>query len=177
MIITHKGITPIIHPGAFVLPETILIGDVEIGKDSSVWFRSVLRGDIHYIRIGKKSNLQDGVLVHTGYGKHPALVGDYVTIGHAAVIHGTEIRNHCLIGMGALLLNGSLIEEGAIVAAGAVVRENFTVPSRTLAAGVPAKIIREVSDEEYKNIVESAGHYHELAQTYKGDRDASIYTH
>ncbi len=177
MIITYKGMTPVIRRGALILPETMLIGDVEIGPDASIWFHSVLRGDIHYIRIGKKTNLQDGVLVHTGYGTFPALVGDGVTIGHGAIIHGTEIRNNCLIGMGAKLLNGSLVEEGAIVAAGAVVKENFTVPSRNLVAGVPAKIIREVIEEEYQNILESADHYHELAQSYKGESDASLYTH
>ncbi len=174
MIIAHNEIKPVLHPHALILPETTLIGDVIVGEYSSVWFRSVLRGDIHYIRIGKNSNLQDGVLVHTGTGVYPALVGDNVTIGHGAIIHGTDIRNNVLIGMGALLLNGSIVEKGAVVAAGAVVREHFTVPARTMVAGVPAKVIRDVSDAEYEKILESADHYRELAQTYtlatiKGD--------
>ncbi|MDD3807427.1 MAG: gamma carbonic anhydrase family protein [Candidatus Marinimicrobia bacterium] len=166
MILPHHSLKPSIHPKAFILPETTLIGDVTIGEASSIWFQSVLRGDIHFIRIGKRSNLQDGVLVHTGYSKYPTIIGDDVTIGHRAIIHGTEIQNTVLIGMGAILLNGSLIEEGAIVAAGAVVRENFTVPSRTMVAGIPAKVIREVSDEEYQKIKQSADHYCLLAETY-----------
>jgi len=166
MIITYKEITPAIHSNALILPETTLIGDVEIDEDSSVWFRSVLRGDIHYIRIGRNSNLQDGTIVHTGFGIYPALVGDNVTIGHGALIHGTDIKDSVLIGMGAILLNGSVVNKGSIVAAGALIRENFVVPPRTLAAGVPAKIIRDVTDEEYDAILKSADHYHELAKTY-----------
>jgi carbonic anhydrase/acetyltransferase-like protein (isoleucine patch superfamily) len=166
MIIIHHGVKPVIHPKTILLPETTLIGDIKIGEYSSVWFRSVLRGDIHYIRIGKNSNLQDGVLVHTGTGEYPALVGDDVTIGHGAIIHGTDIRDRVLIGMGAMLLNGSVVEEGSIVAAGAVVREHFTVPARTLVAGVPAKVIRDVTDKEYEKILNSAHHYRELAKSY-----------
>jgi len=166
MIISYKGKTPNIHSKAFILPEATLIGDVEIGKNSSVWFKSILRGDIHYIRIGQNSNLQDGTIVHTGFGIYPALVGDNVTIGHGALIHGTDIKDCVLIGMGAVLLNGSVVNKGSIVAAGALIRENFVVPTRTMVAGVPAKIVREITDEEYESILKPAIHYNELARTY-----------
>ena len=166
MIITYKGMNPKIHKNAVIMPETTLIGDVEIGENSSVWFRSIVRGDIHYIRIGCNSNLQDGVIVHTGFGIYPALVGDNVTAGHGAFIHGTDIKDNVLIGMGAILLNGSVVNEGSIVAAGALIRENFIVPSRSMVAGVPAKVIRDVTDEEYDAILKSADRYRELAKTY-----------
>lgn len=166
MIITFKGKTPDVHSNAFILPETTLIGDVKIGENSSIWFKSILRGDIHFIRIGQNSNIQDGTIVHTGFGIYPALVGDNVTIGHGALIHGTDIKDCVLIGMGAILLNGSVVNEGSIVAAGALVRENFVVPPRTMVAGVPAKIVREITDEEYESILESADHYYELAKTH-----------
>src|SRR5215471_13494470 len=131
MIMTYKGRTPRVAASAYIAETADVIGDVEIGENSSIWFGAVLRGDIEPIRVGANSNIQDGSVVHTMLGS-PVTVGDWVTVGHRVVLHGCQIEDHCLIGMGAILLNNARVGEGSIVAAGALVLEGTVIPPRSL---------------------------------------------
>jgi len=150
---------PHIHPTAFIDESAQIIGDVEVGEDSSVWMASVVRGDVHRIRIGRRSNIQDGTIVHVMRDTHPTTIGDEVTIGHAAVIHGCTIEDECLIGMGAILLNGSHIGKGSIVAAGSLIVEGLVVPPGSLVMGSPATVRRPVTDAEMSMIRDLANRY------------------
>ncbi len=147
MILTLAGRTPRIGESVYVAPSADVIGEVELADNSSIWFQCVLRGDIEPIRVGANSNIQDGTVIHTMKGA-PTIVGDWVTVGHQATLHGCTIGDHCLIGMGAVLLNHVQVGEGSIVAAGALVAENTVIPPRSLYMGVPAKFRRAVTDEE-----------------------------
>jgi carbonic anhydrase/acetyltransferase-like protein (isoleucine patch superfamily) len=166
MIYNYLNDYPQIDDTAIYFENVTLVGRLQIGAKTNIWFNSVLRADINFIRIGEMTNLQDGVIVHVDHD-FPTIIGDGVTIGHGAIIHGCELKSNCLIGMGSTILNGASVEEGAIVAAGALVKEGFTVPARTLVAGVPAKIIRPVSDLEYEAILNSAIHYYKTALKYR----------
>lgn len=143
-----------------------IIGDVEIGDGSSVWYNAVLRGDIEPIRIGCRSNIQDNCVVHTSSG-YPVKVGDYVSVGHAAVLHGCTIQDNVLVGMNSTILNGALVAENSIVGAGAVVTSGKSFPPGSLIMGVPARAVRELNDEEIESIRENAERYFHLAQEYK----------
>src|SRR5216117_3653575 len=132
MLRPHRGRLPRVHPTAYIDASAQVIGDVEIGEESSVWMCAVIRGDVHWIRGGKRTSIQDGTIVHAMTGTHPTSIGDNVTIGHAAVIHGCTIEDQCLIGMGAILLNGAHVGAGSIVAAGTLVVEGMKVPPRSL---------------------------------------------
>lgn len=159
----YKKSYPELGSDVFVASGAKLIGDVKIDIGSSVWYNCVIRGDIHYIKIGKDTNIQDGSVLHVTYDKHPLNIGDYVTVGHNVTLHGCTINNSCLIGMGSVLLDGCTIEENAVVAAGSVVKQGFVVPSGKLVAGVPAKVIRDLSKDEIDGIRASALHYVENA--------------
>ena len=159
MVRPHRGRLPRVHPTAYIDDSAQVIGDVEIGEESSVWMGVVIRGDVNRIRIGRRSNVQDGTVVHVMIDRHETLVGDDVTIGHAAVIHGCTIEDRCLIGMGALLLNGAYIGTGSIVAAGSLVVEGMSVPPRSLVMGSPAKVKRTLSDAEVVEIQTYADRY------------------
>jgi carbonic anhydrase/acetyltransferase-like protein (isoleucine patch superfamily) len=139
MLRPYRGTMPRVHATAYIDDSAQVIGDVELGEESSVWMAVVIRGDVHRIRIGRRSNVQDGTIVHVMRDTHATHIGDEVTIGHAAVIHGCTIENRCLIGMGAILLNGARIGTNSIVAAGALVIEGMDVPPRSLVMGSPAK--------------------------------------
>ncbi len=165
-LLEHHGITPEVPPSAFVADGACLIGEVTLGQDASVWFNAVLRGDINRIQIGDRSNVQDGVVVHVTH-HDPVRIGNDVTIGHQAIIHGCELQDGCLIGMGAVVLDGARVGRQALVAAGAVVKEEFAVPEGMMAAGVPARVIRPLSAEERASLVESARHYVEYARSYQ----------
>lgn len=160
---------PSLGRNVFIAPSAEIIGDVTIGDESSVWFQSLLRGDINSIRIGSRTNLQDGTIVHVDYEINDVQIGDEVTIGHRAVIHGCRIQDRCLIGMNATILSGAEIHTGAIVAAGALVREGQEVPERTLVAGVPAEPIREITAGEWDTIINSAAHYVHYGRKYLGE--------
>jgi len=149
-----------------VAENATIVGDVTLADDVSIWYGVILRGDIHWIRIGARSNLQDGVIVHVENNLWPTLLEEDVSVGHGAILHGCTIRRECLIGMGAVILNGAEIGEGSIVAAGALVREGFQVPAGTLVAGVPAEVKREVTDEERERIRLTARHYLEYKTRY-----------
>ena len=155
-----NGYRPSVNPAAYVSPQALLIGKVTLASQSSVWPGAVLRGDIEDIIIGKMSNVQDGSLMHTS-PELPVLIGEAVTIGHGAVLHGCRIGDRCLIGMGAVVL------DGAIIGAGCVVPENTHIPDRSMVLGVPGKIVRAITDEEVENIKENAREYWRLAEVYK----------
>ncbi len=148
----YDGKEPRIGARVFVAPNATLIGDVELAEDASIWFGTVLRGDIHFIRVGARSNIQDNSVVHVEHGTGPAIIGQEVTVGHGAVVHGCTVENRALIGIGARILSHAVIGEGAIVGAGAVVQEGMKVPPRTLVVGVPARVKRELTPEELVRI-------------------------
>jgi carbonic anhydrase/acetyltransferase-like protein (isoleucine patch superfamily) len=166
-IVTYKGIAPRIHPTVFIAHGAHIIGDVEIGKDSSVWFNTVIRGDVHYIRIGERTNIQDNSVIHVTNQKFPTVIGSNVTIGHSAVIHACTISDYCLIGMGAVVLDDATIGPYALVAAGAVVPMGMVVPEGMLAAGVPARVVRPLSDDERLSLARSAQNYIDYVATYR----------
>jgi carbonic anhydrase/acetyltransferase-like protein (isoleucine patch superfamily) len=165
MISTYGDRTPRIAASAFVAPSADIIGLVEIGECASVWFQCVLRGDIDLIRIGASSNVQDGSVLHTDSGA-PAIIGDWVTVGHRAVIHGCTIEDHCLIGMGAIVLSRARVGTGSIVAAGALVPEETVIPPRCLYMGVPARFRRELNDADRVFIDAHAAHYLQYKEAY-----------
>jgi len=159
MLRPYRGKLPRVHPTAFIDQSAQVIGDVDIGEDSSVWMCVVIRGDVHHIRIGRRSNVQDGTIVHVMKDTHPTLIGDDVTIGHAAVVHGCTIEDRCLIGMGAILLNGVTVGTGSIVAAGTLLPERTQVPPRSLVMGSPGKVRRTLGDSDLAEIQMYADRY------------------
>lgn len=166
-IITYKGITPKIHPSVFICEGVRIIGDVEIGKDSSIWYNSVIRGDVHYIRIGEGVNIQDMSMLHVTNGKYALNIHDFASIGHSVNLHGCTLKSHCLIGIGATVLDNATIGENAFVAAGALVKENFVVPDNTLVAGVPAKIIRELKPDDIQRVRSTSSNYIKYVKEYR----------
>lgn len=150
---------PKLGQNIFLASGVKIIGNVEIGDNSSIWYNSVIRGDVHYIKIGSQTNIQDCSMLHVTNGKYPLNIGNKVTIGHCVKLHGCTLEDLCLIGIGAIILDGAVVQNESVVAAGAVVRPNFVVPSGKLAAGVPAKIVRDLTDEEIANFEKSAERY------------------
>jgi carbonic anhydrase/acetyltransferase-like protein (isoleucine patch superfamily) len=159
MIRPFRSIVPRIHPSAYVDESAQVIGDVEIGEESSVWMNVVIRGDVNIIRIGDRTNIQDATVIHVMRGTHATRIGNDVTVGHAAVLHGCTIRDRVLIGMGALLLNGAEIGEDSIVAAGTLVPEGKAFPPRSLLMGRPAVRKRDLSDVDVASIRDYAQRY------------------
>ena len=159
MLRAYKGTTPRVHATAFIDQSAQVIGDVEIGEESSAWMNVVLRGDVHWIRMGRRSNVQDGTIVHVMNGTHPTAIGDDVTIGHGAIVHGCTLHNRVLVGMGAIILNGAEVGEDSIVAAGTLLPEGMRVPPRSLVMGSPGKVRRALTDEEVASILEFASRY------------------
>jgi len=159
MIRAFRNVLPTIDPSAYVDVSAQVIGDVHIGPESSVWMNAVIRGDVNRVRIGARSNVQDLTLVHVMRDTNPTFIGDDVTIGHSAVIHGCTIGNRCLIGMGAILLNGVVIGAGSIVAAGALVTEDTVIPPGSMVMGMPAKVRRSLTAEESASIQWYADNY------------------
>lgn len=159
MLRPFRSVLPKVHPTTYIDQSAQVIGDVEIGDESSVWMNVVIRGDVNTIRIGNRTNIQDGTVIHVMRGTHPTRIGDDVTVGHAAILHGCTIRDRVLIGMGAMLLNGAEIGEDSIVAAGTLVPEEKTFPPRSLLMGRPAVLKRELSDQEVASILDYAERY------------------
>ena len=170
MLRPYRGVLPRVHPTAFIDESAQVIGDVEIGEESSVWMAVVIRGDVNRIRIGRRTNVQDGTVVHVMIRTHPTTVGDNVTIGHAAVVHGCTIEDQCLIGIGAILLNGSRIGAQSIVAAGTLVTEEMNVPPRSLVMGSPGKVKRLLTQAEIGEIQGYADRYVGYRLDYMGGR-------
>ena len=165
-LITFDGHTPSVHPSAFVAPSATLIGRASLGADSSAFYGVVVRGDTNTITVGAGSNLQDNVVLHADPG-FPTTIGDGVSVGHGAVVHGCTVEDNCLIGMSATIMNGAVIGAGSLVAGGAVVLEGAVIPPGSLVAGVPAKVRRELSAEEITQVRENAGNYVLLARKHK----------
>ena len=166
MIRPYLGKMPQVASGCYIDVSAQLIGDVEIGERSSVWMNAVLRGDVHAIRVGACSNVQDCAVLHGQRNKYPVIVGDWVTIGHNATVHGCIVEDDVVIGLGASVLNNARIGTGSIIAAGAVVPENTVVPPRTLWAGVPAKLRRELGPKDQELIREFAQNYLDYVEVY-----------
>lgn len=167
-VLPFDGIAPRIAESAFLAPGATVIGDVEIGADSNIWFGCVLRGDVHEIRIGTGTNLQDGTVVHVSYRSHGTYIGDNVTIGHMALIHACVLEDACFIGMRATVMDGAVVERGAMVAAGALVTPGKKVPAGQLWGGNPARYMRDINDKETAYMAFVAPHYVELAKRYRG---------
>jgi carbonic anhydrase/acetyltransferase-like protein (isoleucine patch superfamily) len=168
MIASYKGVFPRVAESAFVAGSADLIGDVDIDQDASIWFQVVLRGDVGPIHVGRHSNIQDGSVLHSVPGV-PVNVGQWVTVGHRVILHGCNVEDHCLIGMGAIVLNGARVGEGSIVAAGALVLEDAVIPPGSLYAGVPAKLRRKLSDEDRAFLDAHSGHYLEYKEIYRAE--------
>lgn len=166
MLIPYKRIEPILDESVYLAPGACVIGDVEVKKSSSIWFGAVVRGDVAPITIGSGTNIQDGAVIHTSRHDGPTDIGDNVTIGHKAIIHACSIESNAFIGMGSIIMDKSIVEEYGFVAAGAVIPPGKIVKSKELWAGVPAKKIRTLSDEEIKEIEDSAKQYIKLAERY-----------
>ena len=167
-VLACGGQIPRIADDVFVASGAVVIGDTEIGAGSSIWFNAVVRGDVNEIRIGARTNIQDGTIVHVTTAGHGTYIGDAVTIGHNAIIHACTIKDCSLIGMGACLLDGVVVESGAMVAAGALVTPGKTGPSGQLWAGSPARPMRDLAPAGLEEIAKSAEHYAELARNYLG---------
>lgn len=163
-IFPYMDFFPKIGKDVFIASGAKIIGNVEIGDQSSVWYNTVIRGDVHYIKIGTLTNIQDLSMLHVTNGRYPLNIGDKVTIGHSVTLHGCTLYDLCLIGMGAVILDGAVIEEKSMVAAGAVVTPKFIVPTGKLAAGVPAKIIRDLIPAEVEDFESSAFRYKKYSE-------------
>jgi carbonic anhydrase/acetyltransferase-like protein (isoleucine patch superfamily) len=166
MIRSYQGHTPTIPPTCYVDLSAQVLGDVVLGEHSSVWMNSVLRGDVHSIRIGAHSNVQDCAVLHGQRYKYSVTVGEWVTIGHNATVHGCVIEDVCLIGIGSTILNNARIGEGSIIAAGAVIPEGMVVPPRSLVAGVPGKVRRDLTSEDHEMILQYARNYLDYVKIY-----------
>lgn len=171
MIRTYKGRKPQIAPTAYVDPQAVVIGDVTLGEHSSVWPCAVIRGDVHFIRIGARTNVQDGSVLHVMRDHHPLILGDDVTIGHGVILHGCTIESRCLIGMGSIILNGAKIGAGSIVAAGTLVPEKTEVPPGSLFMGHPGKFRRALTATDLESIDRYAQRYVEYKETYRADSE------
>jgi carbonic anhydrase/acetyltransferase-like protein (isoleucine patch superfamily) len=157
---------PKLHASVFVAQGACIIGDVEIGRDSSVWFNTVIRGDVHYIRIGERTNIQDNCVCHVTHKKYPLNIGSRVTVGHNATLHGCTVGDSSLIGMGAIVLDNATVSSRSMVAAGTLVPEGFVVPTEMLVAGIPAKVKRPLTLDEIKYLGQSADNYVAYVKSY-----------
>lgn len=166
MILPFGGKHPQIGADVFVAPTASVVGDVEIGARSSIWFGAVLRGDDHYIRVGDDTNIQDNVVIHEGRGRLPVLIGNRVTIGHSVTLHGSVVGDLCMVGMGATLLDGCVVGERCVIAAGSLLTPGTRVRPGTLVMGAPAHVKRDLRPEEIHQIAESAANYASLAARY-----------
>ncbi len=162
-----NGIKPEIADDVFLAENCAIIGDVKIGKNSSIWYNVVIRGDVNYIRIGENSNIQDGTVIHATYQKYPTIIGNNVSVGHSAIIHACTIEDNVLIGMGAIIMDNAVIKSGSVVAAGSIVLPNTIVEENSVFAGVPAKHVKN-ADEKIKELIDkTAKNYNFYVTWYK----------
>ncbi len=167
MIKSFQNLSPKIHESAYVSEDAIIIGDVEIGAESSIWFGSVLRGDVNYIRIGERTNVQDGTIIHVSSKTHPTVLEDEITLGHRVTLHGCHIETGCLIGIGSIILDGARVGRNSLVAAGSLLTPNTQIPPRVLVMGSPARVKRELSDDEVKDLERFWRNYVSLSRVYQ----------
>jgi len=170
MIRTYRGVMPRIAESAYIDLSAQIIGDVTVGERSSVWLNTSVRGDVNHIRIGDETSIQDNTVLHVDHQVYPCLIGNRVTVGHSAVLHGCVVEDEALIGIGAIVLNGATIGRGAIVAAGALVPEGMQVPANTLVMGTPAKVRREVTSEEQARFAKNCDNYVKITAVYKEEQ-------
>jgi carbonic anhydrase/acetyltransferase-like protein (isoleucine patch superfamily) len=163
----YRGKFPQIAASAYIDPAAVIIGDVLIGEDSSVWPMSVVRGDVHFIRIGNRTNIQDGCVLHVMKDEYPLIVGDEVTVGHSVTLHGCTIQSHVLIGMGCILLNGAVIGANSIVAAGALITERTVIPPGSLVMGSPGRVKRPLTESDQNSIAAYAKRYAGYKEIYR----------
>lgn len=173
MIIPYRGKYPEIHPTAFITPQVTIVGDVQLAEHVSVWFGTVIRGDTHEVRIGARTNVQDNCTLHETDVKYPLHIGEDVTIGHGVILHGCTVGDSCLIGMGAIVLDDAVIGKSSLVAAGAVVLEHTEIPEGSLVAGVPAKVVRSLTEEERVKLMSLAKQYMYYVDEYRKHDDLS----
>lgn len=166
MLHKFNDVKPKLGKNIFLAEGCHIIGDVAIGENSSIWFGAIIRGDDNYIKIGKGTNIQDNATVHVTRDETPTIIGNYVTIGHNAIIHGATIGDHTLVGMGAILLDGCIIGKNTIIGAGSLVTSGKEIPEGVLCMGSPAKIIRTLREDEIQKLKDSADHYIQLAKDY-----------
>ena len=157
LILPVEGKTPQFGENCYIAENATIVGDVTMGNDCSVWFTAVVRGDVHFIKIGNKTNIQDGAIIHCTYQKSPTTIGNNVSIGHRAIVHGCTIEDNVLIGMGAIVMDNVVVKTNSIIAAGAVVLENTVVESNSIYAGTPAKKVKQLDEENFKNLIERIG--------------------
>ncbi len=169
MLITFRGNTPMIHESCFIEPSARIIGDVNIGANSSVWFNAIVRGDINYIRIGENTNIQDACIVHVTSGRFPTIIGNNVTLGHGAIVHGSRIGDGSLISMGCIVLDNCDIGENVIIGAGSVVTEGSRIPSNTLVLGAPARVKRQLTDRDLQKLKNYWSEYVSLKDEYMAE--------
>ncbi len=170
MIKSFAGKHPKIHDTAFVTGDAMVIGDVELGDEASVWFGSVIRGDVNYIRIGARTNIQDGCVIHVSSKDHPTILEHEITVGHRVTLHGCYVESGCLIGIGSILLDGARIGRNSLVAAGSLVTPGTIIPPGSLVMGAPAKVKRQLNAEELGNLSRSWHNYVELARLYLSEQ-------
>jgi carbonic anhydrase/acetyltransferase-like protein (isoleucine patch superfamily) len=163
----HKGIKPVVDPSAWVADNAMVIGDAHLAADSSIWYGTVLRADVGAIRIGKGTNIQDNSVIHVETGKWNCSVGDYVTVGHRVMLHGCQVGDDALVGIGAIVLNGAEIGAGSIIGAASLVTQGMKIPPGVLALGSPCRVKRELTAEEKEHLKVSALHYIELAREHR----------
>ncbi len=154
LIKSIKGVYPVFGNDCYLSENATIIGDVTMGDQCSVWFQAVVRGDVHYIKIGNKVNIQDGAVIHATYQKSPTTIGNNVSIGHRAIVHGCTIHDNVLVGMGAIVMDNVVVEENVLIAAGAVVLENTRLESGFVYAGIPAKKVKPLTPELFKDMIE-----------------------
>ncbi len=171
MFYEYKSIQPKIHSSAFIAPSAEIIGDVEIGKDTSVWFQTLIRGDVNFIRIGEGCNIQDMSLIHVSRDNFPTIIGNFVSLGHRVTIHGAVLKDYSFVGMGATIMDDVELGEYAFVAAGSLVTPGKKIPPRTLVMGSPAKVVREITEKEFKMIEQTAKNYISYKEIYKSKKD------
>lgn len=167
MIKPFNNINPAIHETAYIADDAIVIGDVEIGENASVWFGSILRGDVNFIRIGAGTNIQDGTVIHVSSKDHPTILEHKITVGHRVTLHGCYIETNCLIGIGSIILDGARIGKNSLVAAGSLVTPNTQIPPGSMVMGSPAKVKRALTDDEIVKIGQNVRNYIELSAIYK----------
>lgn len=166
IVVPFKNILPRIGKSVFIAPNAAVIGDVEIGDDCSIWYNATIRGDVNDVKIGKRTNIQDGTVIHVSNSLQGTYIGEGVTVGHMALLHACTLEDNAFIGMMACVMDGAVVEKGGMVAAGALVTPGKRIPSGQLWAGRPAKFVRELTDEEKENIPWTAQHYIDLARNY-----------
>lgn len=169
MIRSFNGQTPRVHASAFIAESAEIIGDVEIGEEASVWFGCVVRGDVNYIRIGARTNVQDCTVIHVDSGTYPTVLEDEITVGHRVTLHGCYVETGCLIGIGSILLDGVLVGRNSLVAAGSLLTPNTKVPPGSLVMGSPAKVKRLLTDDEIAGLSRNWKNYIELSRNYRRD--------